>query len=75
MAQFAMSGKSNVHKKRWAKKVGSYRHFCLILAGFDPVKAEQIYDNPAHVIAEAYVSKIVYEHRDVPKSLKSGKIR
>ena len=70
-----MSGKTNVYKKRWARKVGSYRHFCLILAGFDPVKAHTIFDNPADVIAQAYVSKIVYEHQDPPKNLKTGKLR
>lgn len=70
-----MGGKSNVHKKRWAKKVGSYKHFSLILAGFDPCKAALVFDSPAHIIAEAYVSKVAYEYQEPPKNLKKGKLR
>lgn len=44
--------------------MGEYYYFSLILGGFNPVIAEQIFDNPAHVIAEAYVSKMAYEFHE-----------
>jgi len=34
----------------------------LILAGFDPVRADAIFDSPALTIAEAYVSKMAYDY-------------
>lgn len=49
------------------KFLGSYRYFSMILANFDPQKADVIFDNPAHIIAEAYASKVIYEYRDPPK--------
>jgi hypothetical protein len=42
--------------------VGAYYYYSLILADFNPVTADKIFDNPAHVIAEAFVSKMVYEY-------------
>jgi hypothetical protein len=36
----------------------------LILAGFDPVKADAIFDQPAQTIAEAFVSKMAYEYTE-----------
>jgi hypothetical protein len=52
-------------KKRWVKSVGVYYYYSLILANFNPVIAQEIFDNQAHVIAEAYVSKMAYEHVEV----------
>jgi hypothetical protein len=56
------SGKQSVYKKRWVKHVGAYYYYSLILANFNPVIADKIFDNQAHVIAEAYVSKMTYEY-------------
>jgi hypothetical protein len=41
----------------------------LVLAGFDPVVADRIFDQPAHVIAEAYVSKLAAEYVKPKKGL------
>jgi hypothetical protein len=35
-----------------------------MLAEFDPDRADAIFDKPAHVIAEAYVSKMCYEYSE-----------
>jgi hypothetical protein len=43
------------------RKVGAYWYYSLILANFDPTQALVVFDNPAHVIAEAWVSKMAYE--------------
>jgi hypothetical protein len=55
-------GKQNVYKKRWVKHIGAYYYYSLILANFNPVIADTIFDNPADVIAEAFVSKMTYEY-------------
>lgn len=57
---FIKSGKGNAAKQRWIEEVGVYYYYCLVLSDFNPVVADQIFDSPAHVIAEAFVSKIVY---------------
>jgi hypothetical protein len=56
-----------VYKKRWVKHVGAYRYYSLILGNFNPVTADVIFDNPAHVIAEAFVSKMTYEYVEQSK--------
>jgi hypothetical protein len=65
---FSNQGKASASrhfKKNWVKTVGAYYYYSLILANFNPVIANQIFDNPAHVIAEAFVSKMAYEHVEV----------
>lgn len=66
-AQWMRSGKQSVYKKRWVKHVGAYRYYSLILGNFNPVTADVIFDNPAHVIAEAFVSKMTYEYVEPSK--------
>lgn len=44
--------------------MGVYYYYSLILAGFNPVLADAIHDNPAHVIAEAYVSQMCHNYTD-----------
>jgi hypothetical protein len=44
----------------WAERVGVYWYYSLILGNFNPTFAKEIYDNPAHVIAEAFVSQMAY---------------
>jgi hypothetical protein len=41
-----------------------YYYYSLILANFNPITAEEIFDNQADVIAEAFVSKMAYEHME-----------
>lgn len=50
-------------KKKWIESVGTYRYYALILANFDPARADVIFDNPAHEIAEAFVSMLCYNHK------------
>jgi hypothetical protein len=63
----AKQGIVNGFRIIWSNRVGSYKYFAYILAGFDPLKAKEIWDFPAHEIAEAYVSKVCYEYVEPPK--------
>ncbi len=58
-------------KKVWIEEVGTYWYYSLILANFNPDTAERIFDNPADVIAEAYVSMKCYQWS--PKKGKYGR--
>ena len=51
-------------KKQFGSHIGSYYYFSLLLANFDPVRAMVIHDNPAHDIAEAYVSMLATQHSE-----------
>jgi YHS domain-containing protein len=61
---FVKNAKGNANKSAWIKEIGETYYFCLILADFNPNVAQQIHDNPIHVIAEAYVSRIAYNSTD-----------
>jgi hypothetical protein len=61
------AGLQNGFKTIWANKVGSFKYLSLILANFDPYKAEMIWDQRADNIALAYVSKVCYEFIDIKK--------
>jgi hypothetical protein len=54
-------------KMIWTNKMGSYRYKAYILSGFDPCKADAIFDMRADEIAAAYVSKMCYEYTE-PKN-------
>jgi hypothetical protein len=54
----------NGNKQAWIDYVGVYYYYSLILSGFNPVLADAIHDNPAHVIAEAYVSQMCHNYTD-----------
>jgi len=56
--------KPDATKQKWIEIVGIWKYYSLILAGFDPVKADAIFNNPAHDIAEAYVSQMCYNHKE-----------
>ena len=60
----AFTGKShsNQNKKAWIQDIGVYWYYSLALAEFDPCRALVIFDNPAHVIAEAWVTKMAHEY-------------
>jgi len=47
--------------------MGTYRYYAHVLAGFDPVKADRIWDMPADHIAMAIMSKMTYEHVEPKK--------
>lgn len=61
---FSNGGKAphNHQKDEWIKEVGTYYYHSLILANFNVNLADEIFDNPADVIAKAIVSKQAYEH-------------
>jgi len=48
-------------KQQWIEDVGTYWYYSLILGNFNPREAQKIMDNPADVIAEAFVSMKCYE--------------
>lgn len=54
-------------KMIWTNQMGSYRYKAFILSGFDPCKADAIFDMRADEIAAAYVSKMCYEYTE-PKN-------
>lgn len=56
------SSKRNPPKEKWIDSVGVWWYYSLVLAGFDPIRASVIFDNPAHVIAEAFVSMMAYNY-------------
>jgi hypothetical protein len=56
--------KENQAKRQWIEEVGIYKYYALILTGFNPVLADQVFDQPADVIAAAFVSKQAYEYID-----------
>lgn len=64
---FVSGGKQDPNKQKWIEKVGAYYYYCLVLANFDPNRADAIFDNPADVIAQAWVSKVAYEHIEIKK--------
>ena len=58
------NSKGNGNKQSWIDSVGVYNYYSLMLAGFNPVIADAIYNQPAHVIAEAYVSQMCHTYVD-----------
>lgn len=54
-------------KMIWTNQMGSYRYKSFILAGFDPCKADSIFDMRADEIAAAFVSKMCYEYSESKK--------
>jgi|AntRauTorcE11897_2_1112592.scaffolds.fasta_scaffold22595_2 hypothetical protein len=48
-------------KQQWIENTGTYHYYALILANFNPNSALDILDNPADVIAQAYVSMKCYD--------------
>jgi hypothetical protein len=59
---YSGSGIGSAKKSIWINRVGTYKYYAYILSGFDPVKAEKIYDSRADQIAEAFVSKMCYDY-------------
>jgi hypothetical protein len=59
---FVSGGKSDPNRQSWVARVGTYWYYSLILANYNPVTAEQIFDNPADTIAESWVTKMAYEY-------------
>lgn len=55
-------GPQDPNRAKWIHDLGVYYWYSLILAEFDPVRADAIFDQPADVIAAAYVSKLAYEY-------------
>lgn len=61
---YMSNGPSSLKKSIWTNKIGNSRYNALILAGFDPVKANSIMDMRIDQIAQAFVSKMCYEYSD-----------
>jgi hypothetical protein len=54
-------------KTVWINRVGAFQYYAHVLAGFDAVRADAIFDLPADEIASAFVSKICYEYVEPKK--------
>lgn len=67
VAFIAPGSKKYPNKDSWIKHVGVYYYYALALANFNPVEADRIFDNPAHVIAEAWVSKMAFDYFEPKK--------
>jgi hypothetical protein len=49
----------------WVEKVGSWKYNCLLLADFDPMKAEALYWGATiRQIYDALISKKAYSHHE-----------
>ena len=59
--------KAAPEKQKWIERIGSYRYYALMLANFNPVEADRIWDTDAVTIAEAFVSKLCHEYRPETK--------
>lgn len=64
---FGSGGHPNIDKVIWIQRLGAFEYYSLILAAFNPITAEAIFDNRADVIAKAFVSKMAYEHVEPKK--------
>jgi hypothetical protein len=65
---FPASGKDKDGKKRseWIERVGTWKYYALVLAGFDPIKADEIYRmTPPDKIAEAICSQTCYKYQSI----------
>lgn len=61
---FPSTEKPNGNKQQWIDKVGTWRYFALILADFDPVRADAIMGYPESTIAQAFVSRTCYNYSE-----------
>lgn len=66
-ANFSGGGMAPGMKVIWIKKQGPYRYYSYVLAGFDPIRAEAIFDLTAEAIAEAFVTMMVYNYHEPQK--------
>jgi len=55
-------GMGSAKKSIWVNRIGTYRYYAQILADFDPIRADQIFDTRADQIAESFVSKMCYDY-------------
>lgn len=60
-------GKVIFSKQRFANAIGVYRYYSLVLAQFNPILADEIYDQPADKIAQAFVAQICYNYVEPDK--------
>jgi hypothetical protein len=52
-------------RETWIDKVGSWKYNCLLLADFDPMKADSLYWNcTVRQIYDALISKKAYSHHE-----------
>jgi hypothetical protein len=56
--------KKNPNKAKLVEKLGEFYFHSLVLANFNPVEADLIFDNPAHKIAEAMVAMAAHNFRE-----------
>jgi hypothetical protein len=59
---YSSGGGGSAKKNIWVNRIGTYKYYAYILAGFDPKRADDIFDSCADQIAEAFVSKMCYDY-------------
>lgn len=64
MAFIGKGAKKNPNKAKLIEDIGEYYYHSLVLANFDPVQADAIFDNPAHKIAESMVAMMAHNFRE-----------
>lgn len=64
MAFIPKGAKKSPNKAKLIEHIGEYYWHSLVLANFDPVQAELIFDNPAHKIAESVVAMMAHNFRE-----------
>jgi hypothetical protein len=55
-------GGGSAKKSIWVNRIGAYKYYSQILAGFDPLRADEIWNSRADQIAESFVSKLCYDY-------------
>jgi hypothetical protein len=50
------------NREKWADDIGEFWYLSLVLSDFNPTEALRVYDNPAHIIAQAWVSKQAFNY-------------
>ena len=63
LAFVGKGGKDDGYRQKWIEEVGTYKYYSLLLANFDPVKADEIFNQPADTIAMAVVSQRAYNYQ------------
>lgn len=64
MAFIPKGAKKNPDKQKLIEHIGEYYYHSLVLANFDPVQADLIFDNPADVIAKSVVAMMAHNFHE-----------
>ena len=64
MAFVPKGAKKNPDKAKLIQYIGEYYYHSLVLANFDPVQADLIFDKPAEEIAKSVVAMMAHNYHE-----------